>query len=48
MMGNRGFADLEMVRNGAGREIAGVEQLEDFPTGRIIEGFKQRIHNLDN
>ena len=46
MMGNGGFADLEMLGNGAGGEVTAPEEFEDFPTGRIVEGFENRVHTL--
>lgn len=48
MMRNRGFADLEVLGNRAGGEVAGPEQFENPAPRGVIECFEQRIHNLDN
>ena len=48
MMRNRRLADLEMLGNRPGGEIAPAQQLENPPPRRIIQRFKQQVHNLDN
>lgn len=48
MMRNGGFADVELIGNGAGGEVAAAEQVEDSPAGRIVESFENRVQHFDS